>query len=257
MRASDVLSIRGTASTGFRAPTPGQANISNISTVADAGGDLYQKGTLSPTNPVSVYYGGKELGPEESTNTSFGIVWNPSDAFNLTLDFYEIELEDRITQGDDIAITAADIAKLTALGIPGAGDLTNFRFYVNDFDTTTEGHDLVATYETEMNGGTTTFTYVYSHVETNVDRTGGLIGSGRVDQLEKLLPENRWNLSAVHFKDDWRLLARFNWVDEWYTEEWGGGGGYIGDMMTLDVEVSKDLSDTSVSYTHLTLPTKA
>ncbi|GIT62231.1 MAG: hypothetical protein Ct9H300mP20_20580 [Gammaproteobacteria bacterium] len=45
----DNLSLRGTTSTGFRAPTPGQANISNISTVADAGGDLYQKGTLAPT----------------------------------------------------------------------------------------------------------------------------------------------------------------------------------------------------------------
>ena len=73
---------------------------------------------------------------------------------------------------------------------------------------------------------------------------GGLIGSGRIDQLEKLLPENRWNFSAVHFKNDWRLLARLNWVDEWFTEEWGGGGGYIGDMMTLDVEISKALSDT-------------
>ena len=40
------------------------------------------------------------------------------------------------------------------------------------------------------------------------------------------------------------MLARINWVDEWFTEEWGGGGGYIGDMMTVDVEVSKDLSDT-------------
>ncbi len=48
-RATDDLSFRRTTSTGFRAPTPGQANISNISTVADAGGDLYQKGTLAPT----------------------------------------------------------------------------------------------------------------------------------------------------------------------------------------------------------------
>ena len=147
-RATDDLSLRGTTSTGFRAPTPGQANISNISTVADAGGDLYQKGTLAPTNPVSVYYGGKELTPEESTNTSLGFVWDATDALNVTVDFYSIELEDRITQGDDITITAADIALLQSLGVPGAGDLTNFRFYVNDFDTTTDGFDIVATYDT-------------------------------------------------------------------------------------------------------------
>ena len=247
-RATDRLSLRGTTSTGFRAPTPGQANISNISTVADAGGDLYQKGTLAPTNPVSVYYGGKELTPEESTNTSFGFVWDATDALNVTFDFYSIELEDRITQGDDISITAADIALLQSLGVPGAGDLTNFRFYVNDFDTTTDGFDIVATYDTEIANGNTSFTFVYSDVETEVDRTGGLIGSGRVDQLEKLLPGKRWNLSAVHNTGDWRVLGRMNWVDEWFTEEWGGGGGYISDMSTIDLEVSRDLGDYTLTF---------
>ena len=247
-RATDSLSLRGTTSTGFRAPTPGQANISNISTVADAGGDLYQKGTLAPTNPVSVYYGGKELTPEESTNTSFGFVWDATDALNITFDFYSIELEDRITQGDDISITAADIALLQSLGVPGAGDLTNFRFYVNDFDTTTDGFDIVATYDTEIRNGNTSFTFVYSDVSTEVDRTGGLVGSGRIDQLEKLLPGKRWNLSAVHNAGDWRFLGRMNWVDEWFREEWGGGGGYISDMSTIDLEVSRDLGDYTLTF---------
>ena len=106
-RATDTVALRSTVSTGFRAPTPGQANISNISTVSNADGDLFQKGTLSPTNPVSVYYGGKVLTPENSDNFSFGLVWDVSDAFNITVDAYEIELVDRITQGDDIAVTAA------------------------------------------------------------------------------------------------------------------------------------------------------
>jgi len=247
-RATDTVALRSTISTGFRAPTPGQANISNISTVSNADGDLFQKGTLSPTNPVSVYYGGKVLTPENSDNFSFGLVWDVSDAFNITVDAYEIELVDRITQGDDIAVTAADIAVLTGLGIPGAGDLSNFRFYVNDFDTTTEGFDVVATYETEIGNGNTAFTFVYSDVETTVDRTGGLVGSGRIDQLERLLPKTRWNLSAVHNTGDWRILARMNWVDEWYTEEWGGGGGYIGDMSTVDLEVSRDLGAYSLTF---------
>ena len=242
-RASDALALRGTVSTGFRAPTPGQANISNISTVADEGGDLYQKGTLAPTNPVSVYYGGKELGPEESNNTSFGFVWDATDDLNITVDFYKIELEDRITQGDDIAITAADIATLTALGIPGAGDLTNFRFYVNDYDTTTKGFDIVASYDMEMGNGNTSYTFVYSDVDTTVDHTSGLIGQGRIDQLERVLPGSRWNLTAAHLAGDWRVLGRVNWVDDWFTAEWGGGGGLIASEYTVDLEVSKDISD--------------
>ena len=39
-----------------------------------------------------------------------------------------------------------------------------------------------------------------------------------------------------------------NWVDEWFTEEWGGGGGYISDMSTIDLEVSRDLGDYSLTF---------
>ena len=39
-----------------------------------------------------------------------------------------------------------------------------------------------------------------------------------------------------------------NWVDEWFTEEWGGGGGYIGDMSTVDLEVSRDLGAYSLTF---------
>ncbi len=210
-RASDSLSLRFTTSTGFRAPTPGQGNISNISTVSGSDGVLFQKGTLAPTNPVSMAYGGKELQPEESTNYSYGLVWDATDSLSITLDAYSIELEDRITQGDDVQLTAADIANLTAQGVPGAGDLTNFRFYVNDFDTTTEGVDLVATYSAEMFNGNTDFTFVWSTVETEVDKTSGLVGGARIGQLESLLPESRWNLTAVHNTGDYRILARYNW----------------------------------------------
>jgi iron complex outermembrane receptor protein len=203
LRATDNLNLRFTTSTGFRAPTPGQGNISNISTVSGSDGVLFQKGTLAPTNPVSMAYGGKELQPEESTNYSYGLVWDATDSLSITLDAYSIELEDRITQGDDVQLTAADIANLTAQGVPGAGDLTNFRFYVNDFDTTTEGVDLVATYSTEMFNGNTDLTFVWSTVETEVDKTSGLVGGARIGQLESLLPESRWNLTAVHNTGDY------------------------------------------------------
>lgn len=241
---NDDLSLRFTTSTGFRAPTPGQGNISNISTVSGTDGVLFQKGTLAPTNPVSVVYGGKELQPEESFNVSYGIVWNATDALSITLDAYSIELEDRITQGSDVSLTSTDIASLLAQGVPGAGDLERFRFYVNDFDTTTEGVDLVATYSAEMFNGNTDLTFVWSTVETEVDKTSGLVGSARVGQLESLLPESRWNLTAVHNTGDWSLMARYNWVDEWIwwdTYDDAFPGETVDDMFTLDLEVRRDL----------------
>ena len=45
-------------STGFRAPTPGQANVSNVTTATAGTGELVQQGSLSPTNPISVTAGG-------------------------------------------------------------------------------------------------------------------------------------------------------------------------------------------------------
>ena len=157
------------------------------------------------------------------------------------MDFYEIELEDRITQGDNIALTASDIATLQGLGIPGAGDLTNFRFYVNDFDTTTKGFDLVATYEAEIGDGNTFFTFVYSDVDTSFDKTTGLVGQGRIDQIERLLPATRWNLSATHLMDDWRFVGRINWVDSWSFPDWGDSYIYLSEETHVDLEVSRDL----------------
>ena len=244
-RVNDSVSLRGTMSTGFRAPTPGQANIANISTVSGLDGVLFQRGTLAPTNPVSVYYGGKELTPEESESTTLGLVWDVTDSFNVTIDAYEIELTDRITQGDEISVTAADIATLQGLGVPGAGDLTTFKFYVNDFDTTTKGLDVVATYSTEMGNGTTDLTFVYSDVDTTVDRTKkGLIGATSILRLEDSLPGSRWNLSAVHNVGDWRLLARINDMDGFWVES----SGIVGGMSTVDLEITRDLGIYSLTF---------
>ena len=136
---------------------------------------------------------------------------------------------------------------MQAQGVPGAGDLTNFRFYVNDYDTDTDGIDLVATYSAEMGNGTTDFTFVHSQTTTEVKKTSGLVGAQRIGQLESLLPESRWNLSAVHNTGDYRILARYNYVDEWLWWSGSGTSTTVGDMSTLDLEVSRDLGEYTLT----------
>ena len=58
---------------------------------------------------------------------------------------------------------------LVAAKVPGASDMQTFRFFTNDFDTTTDGIDVVATYSTEIGDGVTDFTFVYNETETEVD----------------------------------------------------------------------------------------
>jgi iron complex outermembrane receptor protein len=72
-KITETLALRATHSTGFRAPTPGQSNISNITTLLDDG-VLIDRGTIPPTNPIAMFYGGEELSPEESKNYNLGAV---------------------------------------------------------------------------------------------------------------------------------------------------------------------------------------
>ena len=242
-RATDTLKFRTTVSSGFRAPTPGQSNVSNVTTASISGtGELVQQGTLSPTNPIAVTAGGAALQPEESDNLSFGLVWDVTDALNVTIDAYEIEITDRIALTGNFSLTDAQRAELVAAKVPGASDMQTFRFFTNDFDTTTDGIDVVATYSTELMGGVTDFTFVYNETETEVDKSS-LLSASRINALEALLPENRWNLSAVHNVGDWTILARYMYVGE---SEYYYGLNDLGnpDITTLDDQSQLDLEFT-------------
>ena len=234
---TDSFAARATASTGFRAPTPGQSNISNISTVSGDGGVLVQRGTIPPTNPVAVSKGGKALKEEESTNLSMGIVWNVTNNVNITADYFHIELENRITQSADKTLSDEDIQDLIDQGVVGAGDLTEFRFYTNDFDTTTSGFDIVATYGFDSPFGSTDLNLVYNRTETELDAASDVIDRERKGELEGFLPKTRWYLTGVHHMGNWRFLARLSYYDEWTDSDNNPENDItFGDEYLLDVE---------------------
>ncbi|MEC8449397.1 MAG: TonB-dependent receptor [Pseudomonadota bacterium] len=251
-RATDSLKFRTTVSTGFRAPTPGQSNVSNVTTASISGtGELVQQGTLSPTNPIAVTAGGAALQPEESDNLSFGLVWDVTDALNVTIDAYEIEITDRIALTGNFSLSDAQRAALVAAKVPGASDMQTFRFFTNDFDTTTDGIDVVATYSTELMGGVTDFTFVYNETDTEVDRST-LLSASRINALEALLPESRWNLSAVHNVGDWTILARYMYVGE--SEYYFGLNDFgnpdvttLDDQSQLDLEFTRDFGNYQIT----------
>ena len=70
---AEPFALRGAASTGFRAPTPGQQNAFNVSTAfAPSLGDLVNEGTVPPTFRAAGLRGGEQLRPETSRNYTFG-----------------------------------------------------------------------------------------------------------------------------------------------------------------------------------------
>ena len=242
---SDTFAIRAAFSTGFRAPTPGQANVSQVTT-AFIDGQLRDTATLSPTNAIAAFYGAEPLTPEESSNASLGFVFN-SGAWLVTADWYRIQLKDRIARSADFNLTPADIAALVAAGNPEAASLTRVGFFVNDFDTTTSGLDLVASYNSDHFGGKTIYSVAANWNNTRVDDfTPGIISAARVKKLEDSLPGVKGYASISHQRQVFHANLRLNYYGGFYEDhldsdviraEDGGLPIYGGSAVTMDAEI--------------------
>ena len=224
---SDTFAVRGAASTGFRAPTVGQSNVRNVTT-AFAGGMLADEATLPPTHPISVLKGGKALKPEESVNTTLGVVMAVGPA-NITIDYYNIVVEGRIARSSVKPLTPADVAEAERLGVRDASSISSVVFFTNDFDTTTRGLDIVLTMPLEVGSGATDLTVAINRNDTEVDTPlcaagmnpdvsscTDLIDRLRVKQIENALPTNRISASLNHAAGQWRFLGRVTRYGEFY-----------------------------------------
>jgi len=248
-RVSDGVAVRSTYSTGFRAPTPGQSNVNNISTVLE-GGVLINRGTVSPTNPVAAYFGGKALDAEKSDNFTIGGAFKVGEG-DLTVDYFHISMKDRITQTASINLTQELKDELEAAGIPGANDLKTFRFFTNDFSTKTQGVDVVFTYPFDLTEeGNTNLSVAANWTKTSVtsfDPTDDaeLLDATRVAQIEKNLPRYRGNATLNHEQGDWRALVRMNYYGKYFEAHLDDGTLPInaGSEITFDMEFGYKIMD--------------
>ena len=239
-RITDNFGVRATISTGFKAPTPGQSNAFNVSTEFDLVlQDLVNNGTVPSTSGPALLRGGRPLEPEESTNFTAGAFFTVG-ALDVTVDYFQIDVDDRISLTQDFALTPAEVDQLIAEGITSAGNLANFRFFANDFDTETKGFDVVATLPVEWAAGDTVFGLAFNSTDTKVANPGQNIGATRIREYEEGLPETRWNLSANHNTGDWRFLVRASYYDDWYDSE--DGNTYSGETL-VDLEAGYAFSE--------------
>ena len=216
-RMTEDMGVRATYSTGFKAPTPGQSNTSNTSTEL-TGGVLVNNGTIPATSAVALRNGGAPLKPEDATNFTIGTYLTLGE-FDITVDYFDIDVEDRLNLSSEVELTDDDIADLIAEGVPGAGDLRRFRFFTNDFNTNTSGFDIIVSTSTDWMGGTTEWNLAYNQTKTEVTEfNSATTDPQRIKQIEDTTPETRWNLSANHSMDAWRFLARVSFYDEWFDQ---------------------------------------
>ena len=239
-KLSEDMGVRATVSTGFKAPTSGQLNASNISTLID-NGVLVNKGVIPASNPVAAFAGATDLQPEESENFTVGFYGSIGE-IDITFDYFNIEVTDRLTLSRDFELSAGDIATLAAAGVSGADDIAVFRFFTNDFATETSGFDLVMSTSTDWMGGTTAWNLAYNQTDTEVTSRGQYIDDARERSIEEMSPDTRYNVSANHMMDGWRALARVSYYDDWYdsNQDMVFDGEYV-----VDLELAYDLNESS------------
>ena len=222
LQVADALALRASYGTGFRAPTPGQSNARNVSTVVNAATNAFEeRGTIGSTHPVAMALGGRELEPEESENFTLGAVLALDNGLSLTVDYFRIDVDDRIALSGLFDVTDAIKQALIADGVPEAAEFTSVRYFTNDFDTKTEGVDVVLTYGWETDLGSTDLLASFNHTTTKVKnfRPGSTIAGGdTIDNLERGAPETRFNLTLTHSINNWYLVGRYSYFGEWYDD---------------------------------------
>lgn len=185
------LAIRGTVNTGFRTPTPGQINTLDVTTTADASGNLIPQGTFPVNGPVAGILGAAPVRAEESFTFAGGVVFALPHDFTLTVDYFNIDVDDRIALVNQTVTpgSAQDLA-LIAAGFPGLGQAS---FFQNGFDATVQGVEVAATGSVELgSAGALNLDFRHSYNDQNIDSvTPGTIGAESIFDFENQLPSHR------------------------------------------------------------------
>ena len=162
-RVADPVLLRGSVSTGFRAPSLQQAYFS--STYTDFVGGVPTDISITPSvGAVGKAAGLDPLKEEKSRSFTLGTTWTPNEALSVTADLYRINIEDRIVLSGlfDEGNYPALAAKLATLGVGGA------QFFVNSVDTKTQGLDLTASHRGTLFGNKLTTFLAMNFSKTEV-----------------------------------------------------------------------------------------
>jgi iron complex outermembrane receptor protein len=258
----DGIAVRGAVSTGFRAPSL-QQQFFAASATNNVGGVLLETVTLPVDNPIAVALGATPLDPETSISYSAGVVFSAVPRLNVTVDVYQVSVDDRVVVTENLtanrAATATNPGRAIAQILDAAGfTSTNAaRFFVNGVDTRTRGLDAVATYRLPETGfGSFSATAGFNYNKTRLDRilaapgplaaVPGVVLFGRQEQirLTQGQPRTKINL-GLDWDFDWLgATARTNR----YGKVLAAGADQFGDVelqpkWITDLEVRGELND--------------
>lgn len=173
----DKITLRGSLSTGFRAPSLHQIYTQKSQSSFEAGGAIVVTGLINNVSSAARQNGIPKLDAEKSKNLTLGFGLKPSKDFTFTLDYYNIKVKDRVLLSNEIAFELND-----------DGEPTNKQsFFVNGMDTKTSGLDVVANYRNiELGSGTLGFNFSGNYTFVN-ERDGAVKDPQSVKNLSGAL----------------------------------------------------------------------
>ncbi len=229
------FNLRGSVSTGFRAPSLQQINFSNTVT-SFYGGVLVNSRIARNDDAITKAAGIEKLKQETSVNSSIGFAWKPLKNMSVTVDGYMVQVKDRIVLSglfdkDDATLPAALTTALTNL------DVQTAQFFANSVNTTNFGVDILVDY-TKKVGKNTIKALLAGNIQSmkvnSVNVPNALNDSYRhrktffSDREEAMLlasaPQMKWNLTLDYLMGNWTVGTHLNYFGQMKTLGFGWTG---------------------------------
>jgi iron complex outermembrane receptor protein len=211
---SDKYTLRGSLSTGFRAPTLHQIYTQKAQYSFVPGQGIQVGGLVNNVSSQASLLGIPKLKEETSTNFTLGLGGKVNKNLSFTVDYYSINVEDRIVLSTEIGATAAGNTPLDA--VLSANNLSDVSFFVNALDTKTSGLDVVLSYgNLDLGEGKLGFNLSGNYTITN-ERDGAVknpklvsdAGQSVVNATQEALfftsrPQTKWILGSTYDIGKW------------------------------------------------------
>ena len=196
---NDKYTLRSSLSTGFRAPTLHQIYTQKAQYSFIPGQGIQVGGLVNNVSSQAGLLGLPKLKQETSTNFTLGLGGNVNRNLTFTVDYYSINVEDRIVLSTEI----------TPPALPAFDGLSDLSFFVNALDTKTSGIDVVIGYnKIELGDGILGFNLSGNYVIENardgeVKNPASVAATGQsvINQTQEALfftsrPQTKWILGT-------------------------------------------------------------
>ncbi|MBK76099.1 MAG: TonB-dependent receptor [Henriciella sp.] len=214
--------LRATVSTGFRAPTPGQAYTQRTSQSLDTETlDIRTRGRFSPLGPVAEIISNREgveirpLEAERSENYSLGFGYRGGHGLSLTVDAFQINVDDRFDLVGGFELTDSERTELAALAPNMNPNISSVGFFQNVYDSRTRGLEIVTTYKRPLGSGDLSLTGAYTTIDSDVTRADRPLDEAERTFFENPVPEHRATISAVYERGCLEWFARLRYYGAW------------------------------------------